>query len=339
MRRAAVLVLALAAAPSAAQQPADTPSTSEQPTEPAREGTIFEEMAFDPVPISEGVRIRLETYAAPEARAGSGHVTLVRPELHVRGTVPVDDQAILRVTMRLSENRYRFHGDVWGPASKLPPSIGTDPDAVFDRLDLHSAALGLEGAYSLSNDTHWFAEHEEWAAVGAFYTGSRWEDDDFHSGVGAGFAIGVGYETPESLRLALGVSLRTPLDNAHFDVGPLFSLRWRPTDRFTLRTRELGLQAELVLTPVFEVFLAGYRSTDRFRLNDRKSLDELSFRDRRVQVGAGFEWKLSNWLRVALEGGSIVDRRLRVHEKDLGSLLERSGDPSGYFEARVELRL
>jgi hypothetical protein len=331
------LLLAVAPAPSAAQQAADTPSASEQ-SKPPGEGTILEEPAFGPLKITEGIRIQFETFAAPEARAGSGHVTLVRPEINARGTLPVNDKAVLRVTMRLAESRYRFHGDVWGPPS-LIPTVGSDPDAAFGRLDLHSAALGLEGAYRLSSNTQWFAEHEEWGAIGALYAGSRWEDDSFHSGLGAGGAIGVGYETPKTLRLALGVSLRTPLDETDVDVGPLFSLRWRPIDRFTLRTRELGLQAEYVLTPVFEVFLAGYRSTDRYRLNDRAPLGELSFRDRRIQVGAGFEWKLSNWLRLSLEGGSIVDRRLRVREEDLGTLLERNGDPSGYFELRVELRL
>jgi len=28
-----------------------------------------------------------------------------------------------------------------------------------------------------------------------------------------------------------------------------------------------------------------------------------------------------------------------VHEEDLGTLLERRGDPSGYFELRFEVRL
>jgi hypothetical protein len=122
-------------------------------------------------------------------------------------------------------------------------------------------------------------------------------------------------------------------------VGPLVALRWRQTERFTVRTRELGVQAELVLTPVLEVFVAGFRSTDRFRLQDRRPLGDLSFRDRQVRVGAGFEWRLANYLRLLVEAGSIVDRRLRVHEEDQGTLLSRRGDPSGYVEATIELRL
>jgi hypothetical protein len=339
-RRAAglALVLALAAAPSAAQQRADTPSTSEDSTGDAGEGTLLNEPPLAVLPISEAFRIRLATLVAPEARFGSGDVSLVRPELSARATWPVSDKVILRATTRVSESRYRFHGDAWGSAAELP-GVGVDPDTVFGNLDLHAVQLGLEGAYGLSRDTHWLAEHEEWAAVGTIYAGSRWEDGAIGSGLGAGAAIGIGYEIPERLRLALGVSLRTPLDHADVDVGPLLVLRWRPIDRFTLRTRELGLQAEYALTPVFEVFLAGFRSTDRFRLNDRSPLGDLSFRDRRVQVGAGLEWKLSNWLHIALEGGAIVDRRIRVQEEDLGTLLSHHGGPSGYCEVRVELRL
>ena len=342
-RRAAWLALALAvsAAPSAAQQKDkedEEDTTSVEPTGPSDEGNLLDEPALAPLPISEAVRIRLQTLYAPEASLGSGDVTLVRSELGVRATTPVNEKMVLRLTMRLAENNDRFHGDAWGSAAQIP-QLGVDPDIAFGNLDLHSAQLGLEGAYSLARTTHWLAKKEEWAAVGALYAGSRWEDRLLHSGVGAGGAIGIGYEIPDRLRLAVGVSLRTALGNSNIDVGPLLSLRWRPIDRLTFRSRELGLQVEYALTPVIEVFLAGFRSTDRFRLNDRSSLGDLSFRDRRVQVGAGLEWKLSNWLHLSVEGGSIVDRQLRVRGEDLGTILTEYGSPSGYGEIRIELRL
>ena len=336
MRRAAWLALALAAAPSLAQSRSEAAATTERSTNPG-EGTLLDGPTLPAHPITEAVRIRLQTFLAPDAPVGSGDVTLVRPELTARATWPVSDNAVLRITTRLAQSQYEFYGDVWGGG--VVPGVGRDPDEVFRDLDLHTAQLGLEGAYRLGYDTNWFSEHEEWAVVSAMYANSRWEDDDFHSGLGAGTAIGFGYEIPERLRLALGISVRSPLNHADVDVGPFFSLRWRPTDRFTLRSRELGLQAEYRLTRVIEVYFAAFRSTDRFRLNERKPLGDLSFRDRQVPIGAGFEWKLSNWLHVALEGGAIVDRRIRVHEEDLGTLVERHGDPSGYFELRFELRL
>ena len=337
--RAAGLALVLAfAAPSAAQQEADESRAPGHVTGSGEEATILQAPALGELPITRALRIRVPTLISPDAPVGSGGVTLVRPELNIRGTLPVADRAVLRMTMRLAEFNYNFHGDVWGPSSKLP-TVGIDPDVVIGDLDLHSAQIGLEGAYRLSRSTEWFAKNEEWGLVSALYAGSRWEDDSFHSGLGAGGGFGIGYEIPDRFRIALGASIKTPLGHADFDVGPLVSLRWRPTKRFTLRSRELGAQAELVLTPVLEVFVAGFRSTDRFRLQDRAPLGDLSFRDRQVRVGAGFEWRLANYLRLLVEAGSIVDRRLRVHEEDLGEVLSRRGDPSGYVEATIELRL
>jgi hypothetical protein len=326
--------------PSAAEPRAERPSTTEHSTVEgqAGEGTFLDAPPFPGLQITDAIRIRLQTFTAPDAAVGSGHVTLVRPELAVRATAPVTDRAMLRIAIRLAHSQYRFHGDVWGNAVPLP-GVGVDPDAAIGDLDLYAAQLALEGAYRLSRDTHWLARNEEWAAIGALYAGSRWEDGHFHSGLDGGGAIGFGYEIPDRLRLALGVSLRTPLDHADVDVGPLVSLRWRPIDRFTLRTRELGLQAEYQLTPPFETYLTGFRSTDRFTLNDRGLLGDLLFRDRSVRVGLGFEWTLANWLHLQLEGGAIVDRRLRVQEEDLGTILSRSGDPSGYVDLHLELRL
>jgi hypothetical protein len=135
------------------------------------------------------------------------------------------------------------------------------------------------------------------------------------------------------------VSLQTSLDKADLDPGPFFSLRWRPIDRLTVRTRELGLQVEFDLTPSCEIYLTGFRSSDSYRLRDRiRPLGDMSFRDRQVRVGVGFDWALASWLSLDLEAGAIVDRRLKVKEEDLGTLLSRRVDPSAYFEVRFEVR-
>jgi hypothetical protein len=176
--------------------------------------------------------------------------------------------------------------------------------------------------------------------VGVANVGSRWEDSDFHSGASAGFAVGVGYEIPDVLRIAVGVSLQTPLNRADFDASPFVAVRWRPVDRVTVRSRELGVQIEFDVSPQLESFVTGFRSSDRFRLSNRLGvLDDLSFRDRYVRLGAGFNWKIESWLRLGLEGGALVDRSLRVSDQDLGTLLSRRPDTSGYFTLRFELRI
>jgi hypothetical protein len=289
--------------------------------------------------VSGVFRARLETFATPGVSVGSGDVSLVRPELNARATWFASDRILSRIDIQLIEAQYDFRGDVWGPAVR--PFSGQDlgADHLIGDLDLHAARLALDGAYLLTDQTHWFADGERWSVIGSVYGGSRWEDGDFASGLAAGAAIGFGYDLPNRLRIALGISLRSPLDDPDLDLGPLFSLRWRPTDRVTLRTRELGLQVELALTPVFGVFLTGFRSSDGYRLHDRDLLGDLSFRDRYLRFGGGLEWTLANWLTLQLETGGIADRNLRVHEEHLGTLLSRRTDPSAYFEVRLSLRM
>jgi len=329
-----VLALLLGTAPAALAG-----SASAEEGSAAGEKTFLGAPPFPDLPISEAVRLRLTTFIAPNAGVGSGEITLVRPELAARVTWPASDDLVLRLAMRFSESHYDFRGDVWGTRFDALPTLNFDPDRLIGDLDLYALRLALEGAYRLSGSTRWFADDEQWAVVASAYGGSRWEDGDFHSGLDAGAALGIGYEIPKRLRLALGVTLRTPLDKADLAFGPLFSVRWRPTDRITVRTRELGLQAEYKLRPAFEVFLAGFRTSDAFVLNDRNPLHDLVFRDRQLRFGAGFNWTLANWLQIALEGGAIADRRLRVKEENFGTLMSRSGDAAGYGEIRVELRL
>jgi hypothetical protein len=314
------------------------PSTTEGNV--AGESTLLDAPPFPGLDITDAFRIQAKTFAAPDASIGSGHVSAVRPELGIRATWPVSDRLVLRIETRLAESLYRFRGDVWGAAVALPFGPFDADQLIGDHLDLYAARVALEGAYRLSDDTKWFADTEQWTVLGTAYIGSRWEDGAFDTGLAAGGALGVGYEIPKLLRVALGVSLRTPLDKVELDAGPFFSLRWRPIERVTVRTRELGLQVEMELTPSFEVYLTGFRSSDGYRLRDRTGpLGELTFRDRQVRLGVGLDWSLTDWLRLDLEVGAIADRRLRVREEELGTLLSRRADSSAYFEVRFELDL
>jgi len=320
----------------AAPPPPDGPSEGGGTSD---ETSVFATPLFPEADITNAVRIQLRTFIAPEAAAGSGHVTGTRPELSTRATWPVNERTALRIDLRLAEAHYSFHGDVWGPALTQPSGSTLDPDRLINDLDLHSVRLALEGARRIGSDTSWLANGEQWSVVGSGSIGSRWEDSNFDGGLGAGGGVGVGYEIPGRLRAVVGISLRSPLDDADFDIDPYLSLRWRATERITVRTRELGLQAEFALTPFLDTYLAGFRSTDGYRLADRSLLDDLSFRDRQVRVGGGFDWRLANWLQLEVEAGAIVDRRLRVHEEDHGTIFSRNVDPSAYVELRFEFRL
>jgi hypothetical protein len=336
---AAATIASAADTEGSATPPPPEPTTVEGNV--AGESTFIEPPPFPGPDIGDAFRIQAETFAAPDASIGSGHVSVVRPEFGLRATWPVNDRLVLRIVTRAAESRYRFRGDVWGATVAHP--LGPFPDAdqlIGDRLDLHAARVAFEGAYRLSDDTRWFADTEQWAVLGSANIGSRWEDGAFDSGLAAGGALGLGYEIPKVFRVALGVSLGTPLNNAELDAAPFFSLRWRPIERVTVRTRELGLQVEVDLTPSFEAYLTGFRSSDGYRLRDRFGpLGDLSFRDRQVRLGVGFDWSLVDWLRLGLEAGALTDRSLRVREEDLGTLMSRRADSSAYFEVRFEVRL
>jgi len=318
----------------------------------AGESTFLSEPPFPGMEITDAFRIQLETFAVPDASLGQGHVTLVRPEVGGSATWPVSERLVLRLSGALANSRYRFRGDPWSPA--VESGLG-------DALDLYAGRLALEGAWLLEGAGPWIADGEIWSVIGTLYGGSRWEDGAFGPGLGAGGALGVGYEIPGRLRLALGVSLRTSIEEGGLDPGPLVSLRWDVTDRLTLRNRQLGLQLDVDVTPAFELYVAGFRASDRFRLKDRGGslaglgfegpvpgtgrdasqvpLGDLTFRDRQVRVGAGVDWVLANWLHLELEVGGIAHRRLRLTDEDLGTLASRSVDPSVYFDVRLEVRL
>ena len=142
-----------------------------------------------------------------------------------------------------------------------------------------------------------------------------------------------------TLRVAAGVSLGTSIDGGGLDLSPTGSFRWNITEDLTLRDHGFGVQLEYRLTPNVELFASGYRTTDEYRLRDVSGApDELTFRDRQVLVGAGFEWKLSRRLRLNLEAGAVSWRKVRLHSDDLGTLVSQRGDPSPYLELRLEVR-
>lgn len=301
--------------------------------EPPREARRSREWAFLDTPVFPGMeitdafRIHLGTLVVPEAGIGSGRLTLARPQLGLRADAPASERLVIRVSGRLEPSFYRFDGNPGRPL------LGED-------LDLYAAKVSLEGAFRVDEVGPWFADEEIWSVLGSVSGDSRWEDDAVASGLGAGGALGVGYEIPDRLRIGLGVSLQSSLDDGGLEPGPFVSLRWNVTDRVTVRTHDLGLRLEYDLTPALEVHLSGARESESFRLRGRQAVpDDLTFRDRYLRFGAGIDYELANWLRLDLELGATAERRLRIYGDDLGTLSSRRVDPSLYLDVRFEIRL
>ena len=62
----------------------------------AGESSFLEEPPFPGVEITDAFRVQLETFVAPDASLGEGHVTLVRPEVGGRVAWPVGERFLLR---------------------------------------------------------------------------------------------------------------------------------------------------------------------------------------------------------------------------------------------------
>ncbi len=264
----------------------------------------------------------------PEARIGSAHVTLLRPQFGLRVSLPVTDRVGIRVSTRVSTSRYRLRGG--------PTTVSRFLD---DALDLHAARLALEGSYWLKDVGPFWADEEIWSVLGSISGGSRWEDGDFDSGLGATGTLGFGYEVPDLFRVGLGVSATSSLEEGGLDFSPFVSLRWYVTERFTIRSQGLGARLEYDLTPVIELHATAGRVNDGFRLQDRFGLnDDLTFRDRYLRFSGGFEWDLANWLKFNVEGGYTAERRLRVQGDDLGTIASKRVAPSFFVDLALDVR-
>jgi hypothetical protein len=279
----------------------------------------------------DALRLNLDSRFLPGADLGPGHTTLYRPELRGRVTLPVSDRAVLRVSGRVRISRYEFSGD--------PFRFG-GVSLTGDSLNLYETRLAVQGAYRLNAEHRSLLhEGEVWSLLGSAFAASEFESGSFDDGLSGGGALALGYQLDGTLRVAAGLSLGTSIDGGGLDLGPTGSFRWNITEDLTLRDHGFGVQLEYRLTPNIELFASGYRTTDEYRLRDVSGApDELTFRDRQVLVGAGFEWKLSRRLRLNLEAGAVSWRKVRVHSDDLGTLVSQRGDPSPYLELRVEVR-
>jgi len=314
--------LALGAALSASGQ------TSESVAREAAgdESTYVETPLFPGVELARGLRLQLRSRFLPDADLDPGRVDRVSPELDARIHVPLGERALGRINGRIGTSRYEFSG-------------GTPFRALLDPLDLYEARLSFDGAYQLNGeDESWLVEGESWSLLGLLSLNSDWEGGRFDAGLGGNLGLGLGYRIPDRFRIALGAVLRSDLDQGGVGVTPYGSFRWSITKSLTLRDRGLGLLLQYRLSRRLELFVSAFRSTDSWRLKNRLGADDLSFRDRQLQAGAGVEWRITKYLRLNVEAGGIADRKLRVHSDDLGTLVSQSAGPTPYLDFRLELR-
>jgi hypothetical protein len=297
--------------------------------------THIPSLEFPGSAVHDALRLHFQSRFVPDAGVGDVHATLYRPELRGRLTVPTSSRSVVRITALGGAGRYVLRGS--------DPYFG-------DSLDVYETRISVQGAYLLNEaGGHLWQEGERWSLMGGLSGGSDFESGAFEDGLWGGVGVGLGFELPGRLQVAVGVSVETSVGSSDVDVGPVGSLRWNLTDAITLRNRGLGLQLEYHWSPKLELFASGFRETDRYALAPGfcppgvscpggPRLHDLTLQDRMFLAGLGFEYRISRALRVNTEAGAIAWRRLRVHSEDLGTIASRRGDPALYLEIRFEVR-
>jgi hypothetical protein len=322
-----------AAEPEGGASPADEPAPEPQPRKPVEQPDLvnLETPAFPGYRVRDAFRIRLGSGFLPAAGFDHFDADLYQPSVRVRATAPLSKRSVLQLTARFLASLYAFDG--------VTDFFGTGPTSGDPFDDFFRASLVLQGGFRLNESRSLFVEGEKWSLLGVAFGRSRWEEGAFGDALTGGGTLALGYEIEDRLRVALGVTVESRLDRGGARVGPALDLRWHVTDRFTVRNRGRGLQLEYELTPRFEVLLAAFYDSDKYLLDRRPGLpNDLTFRDQRVQAGAGFEWKLSRHFRMNLEAGAVAWRELRVRSVDDGNLSREKGDPSAYLGVRFEVR-
>lgn len=330
LRRGAFRVCALAAALLLA---ATAVEAEEREREPSVANGIdplaIDEPAFPETIFRDRVRIWAGSYFIPPTDFGEVDLGLARPELRVRARLPINGVANIRVVGEFKPSYYDTKGGTLFEDCQACPAPG----------DLYSTTLAVQGGYLLNREWHLFAEDEQWAVLTAVYGRARFEPGAFDDAVTPGLSLGFGYQRPGRLRIALAARIERALDGDGVKVGPSGYLRWDPWPKWRLRTRGLGLELEYRIVPRLELFVTGFQSSDRFRMDDRPNLGSApTFRDRQTLVGGGVVVKIFRDLRLTAEAGAVVDRRVSLNTRDDGRVDSNAGATSPYFGFRVELR-
>jgi hypothetical protein len=284
-------------------------------------------------PGSGKLRLRFETLALPGAGLeDKGSVDMVRSGLRLRAPVRVTPRLTLQATGHYAVTHYGFEGkqDFFDGRRR----VSSNPFGVF-----HEVSASLQSAFVLNPQGHLLFANEQWSLLGEVFGAARWERDAFTGGLLGGGGLAIGYQFPGRLQLALGVSLRSQIAENGLGVDSIFSVRWRVTDKLTVRTRGRGGQIEYEWSRRFLSYAAAFRSGQSWRLEKRQGVPGNSvLSDQQLRCGVGFEWRPHNQLRILLETGAIASRKIEVDVRGSGSLSEIDGDPSAYIVISFELR-
>lgn len=312
---------------------------NEEPDQPADDSTTprpagrietanLEDPLFPEPRVRDAFRMRFQSRFMPSGNFDSFDVDLYKPQVRLRASLPLAPWAALQLTTKLGTSRYDFD-DV--------DILGSPKQDVLS--DFYEATIRLQAAARLNRGRSLFVKGEIWSVLVAGEGRSRWEPGVFVEALTGTGAVAFGYEIDDLIRIAVGLRVGSRIGRDSVGIGPIFSLKWDVTDRFTLRSRGRGLQLEYAFNPRFEVFATGFFDGDRFLLDARPGLpDDTTFKDESILAGAGFEWRMSKHFRVNVELGAVAWREMRVRSQRAGTLFKERAGPGAYIDVRFEAR-
>ncbi len=276
-------------------------------------------------------RLWVNSLFVPPSDFGEVDMGVAIPQIRLRADVPLGRGASFQLTGEFRSSIYDTDGSglLFSDCPGCPSSPGT----------LYQTTIAAQSGFLLNDDRHLIRAGENWVLLGALYARARWEPGALGDSITPGVNFGIGYQLPAYLRIAIGGRVERALDGDGVKIGPSGQIRWDFLPNWQAQTRGYGLQIEYTPRPRIELFVTGYRSTDRFRLDDRSSLGRgLTFRDRSVLVGGGVAVKILRQLRARFEAGAAVNRSVSVSNRGDGKLDSTDGDAAPYISFRVELR-
>lgn len=326
MSRASVLCLLVLWFALAAPAWADEAAERETPQPDSQQVELV------PLGPRSGVRVFGEEVISVLADFGPADASEFRSNLGVRAVAPLVDSFALRATAAGHASFFDYSGSRDGLELELG---GID---LFERL--YGAQFGLGGVYLVPWKPVVFGVTPSWSLFAEGRANLNWEDgaslSDAVKGTGS---VGVGFELPRQLEIALGVSVGSRIDEGGVSVSPVLGFRWRFCEGMRIESQGTGLMFAMDLTPELELQLRGGYDSDRYRLQDGGTpATDLTLRQSEAPVLLALRWSPTRHWRLTAGAGSVVYQKWRVEEDDDGPSSSVTAGPAALTWLRVEYR-
>ena len=299
-----VAILAVVAAAQAAQADGG----------PSGEGSL------PPTPAAErGVRVTPTVeYGFPADLPGErGVMSLLRAQLGVAGTVPVNRCLLLQLTFAAEVDAYDL----------------SDPDAIVPG----SGRLLDEGRYARFEPLAKLDLPRGWGLIAgpvvqsAGVPGARFEETLTWGGQAS-----VKFPISASTSLVLGASVETKLEGS-WSIFPLLDIQGISTGSIVLGVRGTGIRAGIPLSPCLALGLSARYDRRDWRLAESDRVPEGVFRDIRIAFGVDLEWRARPSLAVSIGTWLNAYHEIRIDDRHGDPVTSFNADPSFTLATSVSI--